>query len=417
MSKSSFLNNKVLNKSNIAFICILLMMVGFLGSTAVSSISMFLFCVNAVWGINPKRWLENKWWLLGLVWLLMIAISYFWSDDKAHWERSLQVKLPFLLFPVAWWFMPPFSSKQLQWLTLLMGAVLLSGVIYSLSFLVKDPALYILNYNFSHLLPTPCYQDHVRFSMAISLFFVWCVYIWRYFQIRFVKWSITFLLILFILYIHILAAKSGLVAFYLFILAWGIYISFVKKKVAGLIIIISIPLFLLFAITYMPTFRARLAYLDYAWVMLKTGDRSGNYGDIGRLMSYKLALHLIREHPWTGVGAGDVMTEMKKGYDQYYPQVEDKARLVPHNQLLIIGMGCGIPAMLVFSAWLFYPLTWLRRNRQSFFFFMVWLLLLTQLLIEPVLEVQNGVFVYLFFLLWQRQQLPNAGITNDDKHF
>jgi hypothetical protein len=107
---------------------------------------------------------------------------------------------------------------------------------------------------------------------------------------------------------------------------------------------------------------------------------------------------------------------MKKGYATYYPQVDDKARLVPHNQFLITALGCGIPAMLIFTAWVVYPLTWLRRKitaseklfaaRQNFFFFMAWLLLLTQLLIEPVLDVQYGVFVYMFFMWWQQQKMP-----------
>jgi len=382
------------------------MMGGFLVSTVMLSISMFFFCVNALWGVSPRRWLENKWWLLGLAWMAMIAISYFWSDDKVQWERSLQVKMPLLLYPLACGFMPSFSRKQLQWVTLLMGVILLSGVGYSLSFLVRDYHKYLLEYRYSVLLPTPCSKDHVRFSIAIALFFIWCVYIWRYFEAGAMKWGITIILVIFIIYLHILAAKSGLVALYLFLAAWGIYISFVRKKLYGLMLLIAIPVFLLFAAKFIPTFSERKDYISYAWTMLKEGDRSGKYGDIGRLMSYKLAIHLIGEHPWAGVGAGDMMNEMKKGYDQFYPQVEDKARLLPHNQFLIIGLGCGIPAMLLFALWAFYPLTWLRKNRQSFFFFIVWLVLLMQLLIEPVLEVQFGVFVYFFFLLWFRQQLP-----------
>jgi hypothetical protein len=65
--------------------------------------------------------------------------------------------------------------------------------------------------------------------------------------------------------------------------------------------------------------------------------------------------------------------------------------------------------MLLFAAWVFFPLVWLRRNRQGFFFFVVWLVLLLELMIEPVLEIQNGVFVYLFFLLLFLAEMRRSG--------
>jgi O-antigen ligase len=413
VSKSSFLNNSLLQKSNIACVCILAMFIGFLVNQVALSISMFFFCINALRGVHPRRWLQNKWWLIGIAWLLVIVVSYFWSEDKAHWERAFQVKLPLLLFPVACGFMPPLSVKQLERLTLLIGLALFCGVCYSMSFLITQPQKYLLEYRWSVLLPTPCSQDHVRFSMSLALFIIWSVFLWPWLGNRAVKAGVAAFSVLFVVYLHVLAAKSGLVALYAFLVAWGIYIAVAKKKLAGLLIILGIPILLFTAVKCIPTLSERKDYISYAWTMLREGDRSGKYGDVNRLMSYKLAFHIMGQHPWLGVGAGDVLQEMKKGYDEFYPQVEDKARLLPHNQFLLEGVGCGIPAMLLFAVWVFYPLTWLRRSspmakpgRQRFFFFIVWLLLLSQLLIEPVLEVQYGVFVYLFFLLWQWQQMP-----------
>ena len=421
VSKSTFLNNKLLDKSNIAFICILGMITGFLVNHVASSISMFLFCVNALRDINPKRWVQHKWWLLGLAWMAILGLSYFWSNDKGFWEQNFQVKFPVLIFPLACGFMPAFTTSQLQRLTFLTGVLFLCGISYSLSFLIRDYDKYLLEYKWSVLLPTPCYQDHVRFSMALALFFIWCIFFWPWLQLNSMKWFISVTIAVIFIYLHILAAKSGLLAIYIFVAGWGFYISFVKKKLAGILVIISIPLILIAATKLIPTFSERKDYIGYAWDMLRTGDRSGKYGDVNRLMSYKLALEIIENHPLAGVGGGDMMAAMKKGYQKYYPQVEDKARLMPHNQFLITALGCGIPAMLLFAAWVIYPLTDLKgkrtsqektpSGRQKFFIFMVWLLLLTQLMIEPVLDVQNGVFVYLFFLWWQRQEMPEIKTT------
>ena len=54
------------------------------------------------------------------------------------------------------------------------------------------------------------------------------------------------------------------------------------------------------------------------------------------------------------------------------------------------------------------PLFEIRKDRQGFFFFTVWLILFIQLMIEPVLEVQFGVFVYLFFLIMQKHELKTG---------
>jgi len=210
------------------------------------------------------------------------------------------------------------------------------------------------------------------------------------------------------LYIHILAAKSGLISFYIFLAGYGGYLAFARRKAAGFVLIAAIPVIILLALKLMPTFRERMTYVGFSYVMFKQGDKSGNIGDIARLTSYKLAFILIKEHPLTGVGTGDMKQEMDKLYTEKYPGTPEYGRLLPHNQFLTIAIGCGVPAAILFAIWVFMPLARLRRNRQSFFFFMVWLILFLQLMIEPVLEIQFGVFVYLFFLLLQMQELKDG---------
>jgi O-antigen ligase len=255
-------------------------------------------------------------------------------------------------------------------------------------------------------LPTPVKEDHVRFSISIVLFIMWCIYSWPQITSRGVRWFIGICIGLFIVYMHILAAKSGLLALYLFLFAFGLYISFVKKKIIGFFIIIAIPVTFFLALNFLPTLAERKAYIYYSVMVLIAGDRSGNYGDIGRLMSYKLALNVIKDHPIGGVGAGDIMTEMKKGYVQFYPEVDEKAQLLPHNQFLIMALGAGIPSAAIFAIWALMPLALLRRNKESFYLFITWLILFIQLAIEPVLEVQMGVWVFMFFLVFMIQQLP-----------
>ena len=407
----------MLDKSNIAIFCIFGMMLGFLFPTVLLSIFTFLFGIYAIRDVPPRRWLQDKWWLTGLLWVAMFALSYFWSDNKALWGAHLQVKLPFLLLPLSFTFLPRFSLKQLQSLTLILAVMLFCAACYSLSFLIRDPVFYITQYRFSNVLPTLPKHDHIRASLMIALFVVWGVYIWPSLADKRIKWVVGCCMAVMVIFLHILATKSGLISLYIFLAGWSIYMLF-RRKLVGLLIIIAIPICFFLAKTFVPTFHERVNYIYYSYFMLKQGDESGNYGDISRLMSYNLATDLIKQHPLTGVGTGDMLSAMDSSYARRYPQVPPAARLLPHNQFLLVGLGCGIPAMLLFAFWVFMPLAALKRNRQSFFFFMVWLIMLLQLLIEPALEVQLGVFVYLFFLLLLKHELPRSGdeaITNMDQ--
>lgn len=396
----------MIDKSRIALICILGMFAGFLASRALLSISMFLFGINAIRDVPPRQWLRQRWWLLGLCWVAMYAVSWLWSEDKGTWSNHLQTKLPFLLLPLAFAYQPRFSAQQMRLLTVSLAVMLVGAAFYSVSFFLIDPEFYTHEYHVAHMLPTLPKKDHIRCSLSMALFVIWCVYAWPQLTGRGIRWFVGVSVAVLVTYLHVLAAKSGLISFYMFLAAYGVYMATARRKLVWLLLIVAIPATGVAAMWLMPTFRERVHFIDYTVYMAKRGDISGKIGDIARVISYKLAFISISEHPWTGVGTGDMKHEMDTLYATHYPQIPENGKLLPHNQALTIAVGCGIPAMLLFVVWVCAPLVRLRRNRQSFFFFIVWLILLLQLMIEPVLEVQFGVFVYLFFLLLFMQELP-----------
>lgn len=406
MNKSSFLNNNSTNKSAIALICIIAMVVGFMVSRVVLSISMFLYGINALIGTNPKDWLKNKWWLTGIAWVALYAITYFWTSDKGNLGARIETKLPFLILPLAFAYAPRLNPRQLQIIALAIGSLFVVSACYSVSFLIRNPAYYIWGYKVSQMLPTLPKEDHIRTSTSMVLYIIWVISLWSSFPSGTARRALASIACVLVVFLHILAAKSGLVSLYLFLVCWSFYILIKQRKLAGLIIILGIPLFLALAIRVMPTFRERANYIDYTYFMLKHSDKSGLFGDLSRIISYQLAIDLIKQHPLRGVGAGDVKTEMDTAYARNYPDFPASARLVPHNQFLTVALGCGIPAMIVFAIWVFMPLRLLRNNKRNFFLFMTWFILLFQLMIEPVLEVQLGVFLVLFFLLLQTTALP-----------
>ncbi len=408
---NKFLNHKVLSKTNIALFCAVGMLGSFLVSRALLSFFTFSFGVNALRDVHPRQWLKQKYWLLGVGWVGMYALSWFWSADKGLWGARFEVKAPVLLLPLAFSFLPAFSVRQLQVFAVAAGSFLLAGTLYSTSFLWGNVQYYLYEYHMAHVLPTPVYNDHIRFSVAIALFIVWCAWFWRYATSVWVKWFMAIAAVILSAYLHLLAARTGLIIWYFALFCWCIYFGLRKSIAIGIGVLIAVFTIAFYSFQHVPTLKKRIDYIFYTWELYEKGEISGIYSDMGRMISYDVAGRVIRQNAVLGVGSGDMMEEMKEGYEQWYPQITDEQVLLPHNQFLVVWLAGGIPALLLFLSWVFAPLAEVKRNRRSFYFLVVWFSLLLPLMIEPMLEVQFGLFVYLFFLLWQRHAMKHPPVA------
>src|SRR5690606_27941848 len=116
------------------------------------------------------------------------------------------------------------------------------------------------------------------------------------------------------------------------------------------------------AYKYVPTFERKVDYFTYSWEVFAEGRYDSDYSDIGRLVSYDIALKLLPDYAYAGTGIGDMHDVMRTGYSKWYPKVPEFQQLKPHNQLLIVALGCGIPALIIFLLWMFYPLVWVRKG-------------------------------------------------------
>jgi O-antigen ligase len=399
VDNQKILNHKVISKTNIALLCVIGMIGSFLVSRAFLSFFTFAFGLNALRDVHPKQWLKQKYWLLGVGWVGMYALSWFWTDDKSLWNARFEVKAPVLLLPLAFAFLPAFTVRQLQVFAVSAGTILLSGALYSASFLWGNLEYYLYEYHMAHVLPTPVYNDHIRFSASIALFIVWCAWFWRHTASVAVKWFMAIVAIILSAYLHLLAARTGLIIWYFFLLSWSVYFGLRKNKLIGISIIVAVFTVAFYSFQHVPTLKKRIDYIFYTYDLYQKGEISGIYSDMGRMISYDVAGKVIKSNLAIGVGSGDMMAE-----------ITNEQVLLPHNQFLIVLLAGGIPALLLFLAWVFYPLSEVRKNRHSFYFLVVWFSLLLPLMIEPMLEVQFGLFVYLFFLLWQRHAMKHVPV-------
>jgi len=359
------------------------------------------FIVNALIDVSPMRYISKRNFLLGFAVVFMYFLSGIWSTDKTYWLNHTITKIPIMFFPVAFAYLPQFTKKQLLFTTLGIGLVLFFSAVNSCAFLVSNLSYYLDAYKRSRVLPTINDNDYIRLSVSIALYLIWVFNFFKQIQSKLLKGLIIVISGFLYIYLHILAAKSGLAVFYIFIILYAIFLLYNKKYLAGTLLFAIFVLLVAAAYIFIPTFHHRIGYISYTIIMFKMGDKSGIYGDIGRLISYDIAWQLIKAHPFGGVGAGDLFTAMQLGYQKFYPQLPENLRLLPHNQFLTVALACGLPALGLFILWVVAPLAYIKRNQQGFFLFMVWFSLIMQLMIEPTLEIQYGIFVYVFYLNWQ----------------
>jgi O-antigen ligase len=385
----------------IAFGACIIVILGMYISRAMMSIGMMLLLANSIINVNLiknfNHFLEKKHLLLITGYFFLMLISYFWSEDKLYFSERMQIMIPFLVLPFSFFSVTRWESKWYDRLILLFIVLNLAGIFWSLYLYLQQKEMYDIGYGYSKLIPTPFKNDHIRFSIAVVMSICFSVDLFS----RYKKASLRFLLIVVVLldviYIHILAAKTGVVSFYLVALLFILYMLFsVQYKKAGilaLLICLVLP-FVMYAL--LPSFKNKIGYFQYSINQMTNNEKEANISDEGRLISYRYALESIQENPIKGVGVGDVYNEMKSKYQLGFQDNQVNV-LLPHNQFLMAGMAVGVFGIFYLVSMLFFIFKIVKKN--DFLYFSFCLILLFAMMIEPLFETQYGTCIFLFFLL------------------
>ncbi|MCW3078095.1 MAG: hypothetical protein JWO32_2704 [Bacteroidetes bacterium] len=111
---------------------------------------------------------------------------------------------------------------------------------------------------------------------------------------------------------------------------------------------------------------------------------------------WKAALMIVREHPLTGVGTGDVQPELNAMYVKSGSPLKKDWYKRPHNQYLTIMVALGVVGLLAFLISLVCPLL-ILRGYFHVLFFAFFVLGVVSFLLEDTLESQAGVTFFAFF--------------------
>ncbi|MBM3431581.1 MAG: hypothetical protein FJX92_01080 [Bacteroidetes bacterium] len=401
--KSSFSSRLSAYLPQVAEALLWSMVIGLFVSRALLSLSVGLFFLLAFFRLGLRGWWieasrDRLGWILGTLWLLPL-FSGWWSEDRSAWTDVIRIKLPLLLLPLGWVGLSLTKNAwgRLGWL--LVGCTFL-GAVYSIFPFIQDAVLVQENYLRGKSLPTPLGDDRVRFSWLIVAVVWWLQQQWEESD-RPKRWWILAGGLLFVLYLHVLAVRIGLICFYLlaaFILLRQLLRSSSRyRSLIGMTLLLLLPLLMY---QTLPTFRARVDYIRYDWSYTFQGKYLPGGNDAIRMQSLEAAAACIRNGPFYGVGFGDIRSVMDSAYAMRQPDLPKEERIYPTNEWAVYGVGMGWVGLISFSL-LMIGLFFLRSTDP--FRWRCWVLATILSFVTDIgLEVQYGVFLVPFLFLFFR---------------
>lgn len=375
-------------------------------SRVLLSVSMFAFIVFSVFDNDLKKRITIFFntpllWGMSLLFFLPL-ISGLWSHNHDEWFGMIRIKLPLLLLPFAFAGSFGFLKKHWRRLALFFIGFVIAATFWSMANYFSDLNVVNDNYLRSQLLITPLENDHVRFSWMICIAILLAAGFWWHQKKERKKnaWMLLPAILWLVIFLHILAARTGLFSFYLILLITAIWLLIKKRNtryvIGILFLLITLPVIAYFAL---PTFKNRVKYFLYDLPYFSETHYKPGMNDAVRIISIKAGWNIMNSHPVGGIGFGDILQETKKWYTVDYPQMSETDKIYPCNEGLIYGTGAGWPGFIIFFIVLMIPF-FIRMRENKLPWVLLNAVIAFSFLFDIGLETQFGVFLYAFIALW-----------------
>lgn len=391
------------NKNYLAYLGLLLMIIGLPLSRAMLSIGIiFLFIVSLLQKDLKEKFIlffQNP-ALLGITfYFIYILISGLWSDNIIFFLDRIRIKLPFLVLPFAFFVMLPITKEAYNVLLKTFFSIMVLCCFWSVYPLLSSYENVIQDYIVGKVLRTPIY--HIRFSLMAAMAVIVGFYLLKenLFYFRIEKILLIVFTIFIILYIHVLAVRSGVLAFYVsaFVLLVKhlIEVKYFKVLFAAIICFLIFPYI---AYQLSPTFKTKYHYMKYDIEQYTSGNYNMVSSDIRRILSIRSGIDAAKENSTFGVGYGDIEQATFASFDSKFPNAPKENRMLPHNQFIYTYTGLGWVGIVLFMVVFIIPLVY-KKAWKNDLVLAIHIIIFSSFLSEYTFETQIGVAFYLLFLL------------------
>ncbi len=325
------------------------------------------------------------------------ALSYFWTENLGQWWVEMRIKLPLVfLLPatvVAW----RESSEAVKKLVVAVfhASVLAVGVA-TLGRVLSDTSWALEEMRQGRYVPMVGGISHIYYSAlaGMGLFWLWALAVPAS---RGVRYGLAGL---YLVVLHGLALRTGLVALYLTAAFLGLRWAWADSRRLGLYLLaLGVGLGLLvLLVRYFPPFQKRWQHIQEDLALYRPGAYITYTSLTRRLVALQASWCAFRCSPLWGVGIADNQDAVFAIFPRLPYRWDKEWYILPHNQFVEYALGLGLIGLGVFGLFWW----WAAREKLGAVWagwLMYWFLLLQG---EAFLERQIGVTAFLWGtgLLW-----------------
>lgn len=395
---------------SIVFICLSIFLPPFFKSLAITFLAfstLFAFTTKT-YEIKP---LFDKKIILFLIFFSLHIIGVFYSSNKDSALFDIQIKLPMLILPLIFIFLPKnFLTKDKFWLyALSIIAGLIITIFYCFSFgIVRavSNSLPLLPEIIYTKLSASFHPSYLSLFASTGLVLTYKIPLNNIFP-NFNKSGLikSIIIVLISIFLIMLNSRTGfilMVISYLWIL---IDMFFVRKRK-----VLAISTALIVSLSLLLVLNTNILSQRYNNAINNIGQTNNIEPEMSSMSQrnfiYSNSLNLISENIVFGVGTGDVKSTFENLYER--ENIHFHSYLNAHNQYLQTTIALGLIGLLILLSLFFFPMIKMIREKE-FFFLTIFLLIGFSFLFESMLERNMG--TYFFALIYV---LSNSYLYKED---
>jgi O-antigen ligase len=323
---------------------------------------------------------------------VILLISLLYSNNLDFGLESIFRFLPLLIFPVGFFLLKDNKyiyrsklftiGKLLFYFSTLILFISIFLVFYYRGFVTEN---FFLNYSYRIIFQLGKFSMHPIYASIVTL--IALIFSISLFKIKSYKYVIIFGNILLTINLFLLSRKSAIIIMCLLFLGFFLFNKKIKSNLK-MFFSLFIALFLIVTIKFIPDISNR--FNDLYSLLDANKSTSTNL----RLNLINLSIDAIKEKPFLGYGIGDtkdVLSELEKQYDFFKGKYYNT-----HNQFLGFLISTGFLGLFIFLLFLFK--NWKSAILGGYEQLSIIFLFVSFMFIENILERQNGVIFFSFFI-------------------
>lgn len=324
------------------------------------------------------------------IWLL---IGLLWTENMASGWKEIEYSLSFLLFPLIFWFtninLKEIISRILSFFTFGYIVSMIICILLAISGYLTTgdlKAFYYADLSYFH---HPSYMALYGNTSLIYLYFslINANQIKTfYFKSGLSKFALIAVISIFVL---LLMSKAGILTM-LLINIIGILVVFKSRNKLKQAFSIIIGLLLIIVGAYI-TIKPLQNRVNEAWTSLTT-EKPTESSTGARMLVWESSWEIIKTHPLSGVGTGDLSDELDSIYSEKKYEKLLKKSLNAHNQFLESWAKNGLLGII--SLLLLFLYAFRNQRNQIYLYFTI--LVFVNLLMESMMQIQSGIIFIAF---------------------